>query len=98
MELTCGARGAQGLTGGFQEKLVDQALRITGHDLLLKGGVKRVSLNAQHLQQIQRSQLAGKVPDLVVEEVEGFEVGAHADLGRQLGDEVVGGVEMFEVT
>ena len=47
---------------------------------------------------MKRAYLGWKAANLIVEEVHGLEFGAHANLGGQLGDEVVGGVQVPQVT
>ncbi len=47
---------------------------------------------------MKRPYLGWEVANLVVEEVHGLQFGAHADLRGQLGDEVVGGVQVPQVT
>lgn len=57
----------------------------------------QVPLDANRLQEVQRAELVREVPDAVVEEEEGPQIGAHAQLGGQLRDLVVRGVEVGEV-
>jgi hypothetical protein len=73
---------------------MNQLLCVARHDLLLKGGIEGIPLDAEHIQEVQGPELIGKIADLVVEQVKRLEVGAHADLGRQLRDEIVGRVQV----
>lgn len=78
------------LTGCLLTQQADQALSSPLHNFLLHLWVQRVSFNAQDLQVIQGAEFVWQRSDLVIEEQELSQKGAHANLWRQLGDLIVG--------
>jgi len=57
-------------------------------------GVQGVALDSKHFKKVKRSKFVRQSVDLVVKEQQILEVGTHSDLGGDLYNFVVGGVEM----